>query len=70
MDTVGTTHADRILVFKGPHFNRLQQHLKVGQQFIGSLHHLHGKAGVQHIGRGHALVDEAGLRANKLGNRG
>ena len=51
-------------------FDRPQQHVQVGQQLVGSLHHLHGKAGIQYVGRGHALVDKTRLRADIFGNRG
>ena len=68
MDAVGTAHANRILMLKGPQLDRFQQHLKIGQQFIGSLNHLYGEAGVQYVRRSHSLMDKAVFRADKFGN--
>ena len=70
MDAVGTADADRVLVLHGPHFKRFQDHVQVGQQFIGSLGQLHRQAGIQNVRGGHALVDEARLGADVFGNRG
>ena len=47
-----------------------QQGVQIDQQQVGRPGELDGKTGIQNVGRGHALVNEAGFRADLLGQFG
>ena len=61
MDAMAAADADRVLVFIGAAFQRLQHTVQIGQQDVGGAHQLHVQRGVQNVAAGHALVDKAGL---------
>ena len=63
VNAVAAAHTYGHFVFQRALFQRRQQGIHIGQQYVGGAHQLHVQAGVKHIRRGHALMHEAGLVA-------
>jgi hypothetical protein len=70
MDAVGAADADGVLVLDGAALDGGEQRVHVGEQKVGCLDQLHIETGVENVGGGHALMDEAGIRADNLGQVG
>ena len=68
MNAMRSPDPNRVFMFDGPTFQRLQQCLDIRDQQIGGAHQLHIEGGVQNVRRCHALVHEACcVRTDDLG---
>ena len=70
VDAVRAPHADGVLMLEGAVPDRFEEHVEIGEEFVGGLDHLHRQAGIENIGGGHPLVDEAGFGADEFGDGG